>query len=232
MPRIEIKRATNFIVEDESWTIVDYDHTSVPGVVYFSLTEGKVNSLVDDLENNIADTHKIAKYELSLPDVEQIFKLGDHIIPTFTLMKNGELCNEEIEYVSEDKTIIRIIDGIPIAVGNGQTNLIIQLKNNPEIQKMVSITVGAEEQEFSAYIDGNDFIKLNRNGTFTLRGISEISSTVSFTINDVTLAAIIEIDNNQCVIHANAENKLGTFILTATYLGVSYTKEIKVIPLW
>ena len=41
MPRYPIDRATNFIVEDESWTVVEYDHTSVPGIIYLSLTENK-----------------------------------------------------------------------------------------------------------------------------------------------------------------------------------------------
>jgi hypothetical protein len=89
MPRYPIDRATNFIVEQESWTVVEYDHTSVPGVIYLSLTEGKINSIYDDVENNIADTDKIANYELSIPEEKQNFAIGDIINPTFTLTKNG-----------------------------------------------------------------------------------------------------------------------------------------------
>ena len=37
MPRWSIARSTNFIVEDESWSVVEYDHTSVPGIIYLSL---------------------------------------------------------------------------------------------------------------------------------------------------------------------------------------------------
>ena len=51
MPRYPISRATNFIIEDESWTVVELDHTSVPGVIYLSLTENKVNLIYDDLVN-------------------------------------------------------------------------------------------------------------------------------------------------------------------------------------
>ena len=82
MPRRdELTLGLNILVEEESWVVVEYDHTSVPGVMYISLTEGKVNSLVDDLENNIADTDKIAVYELSMPPINQIFELGAHIQP-------------------------------------------------------------------------------------------------------------------------------------------------------
>jgi hypothetical protein len=29
MPRVQIERGTNFIIEDENWQLVEYDHTSV-----------------------------------------------------------------------------------------------------------------------------------------------------------------------------------------------------------
>ena len=53
------------------------------------MTEGKINSIYDDVENNIADTDKIANYELSIPEEKQNFAIGDIINPTFTLTKNG-----------------------------------------------------------------------------------------------------------------------------------------------
>jgi len=70
MPRYSIDRATNFIVEEESWTVVEYDHTSVPGVIYLSLTENKINSIYDDIENNNADLDKKARYDIVLPEGE------------------------------------------------------------------------------------------------------------------------------------------------------------------
>jgi len=67
MPRRQIDRATNFIVEEESWQLIEYDHTSVPGTMYLSLTENKINTIYDDVENEIADLDKRARYELVLP---------------------------------------------------------------------------------------------------------------------------------------------------------------------
>ena len=142
MPRYPIDRATNFIVEKESWTVVEYDHTSVPGVIYLSLTEGKVNPFYDDLENNIADKDKLANYQLDMPELTQIFHLGDHIKPIFTLTKNGKPCNEEVELISEDKKIVRLIDDELIAVGKGEVTLIARLKNYSSIQKSIVIKVG------------------------------------------------------------------------------------------
>ena len=59
MPKTKVARSTSFIVEDEAWYVVEYDWSSVPGIIYLSLTEEKVNMIYDDLENDIADTDKI-----------------------------------------------------------------------------------------------------------------------------------------------------------------------------
>jgi hypothetical protein len=60
IPRREIDRGTNFIIEDEGWKLVEYDYTSVPGVMYLSLTESKINLIYDDLDIDLADTDKLA----------------------------------------------------------------------------------------------------------------------------------------------------------------------------
>jgi hypothetical protein len=46
------------------------------------------------------------------------------------------------------------------------------------------------------------------------------------------LALIIYTSTKGCTVKANNKNKLGKVILTATYKGINYTKEIKVAPLW
>ena len=48
--------------------MVEYDHTSVPGIMYISMTEEKINSITDDVKNDIADLDKMAKYEIILPE--------------------------------------------------------------------------------------------------------------------------------------------------------------------
>lgn len=235
MPRQtpEIFRSTNFIVEEELWNIVDYDHTSVPGVTYFSLTEGKINSLTDDVENNLADTDKIAQYDLSMPPISQIFNLGDHITPVFTLTKNGVPSNEEVVLETTDKKVVRYINGILIAVGRGTTELVARLKEHPDITQSITITVGENvEPEFSAYIEGQDKLKLNRATTYVFKGTTALDTDVSFALEETLLASIIDFTSDSCTIKANADNKLGTIVLVASYAGNQYTKEIKIIPLW
>ena len=232
MPRYPIDRATNFIVENESWSVVEYDHTSVPGIIYLSLTEGKINLIYDDTENNIADLDKQAQYQVVLPENEQIFAVGDVIAPTLTIMKNGIPYKAEYNLLSTDKKIVKVIDGELKAVGTGTVDIIVQLKEYPGIQKTISITVSAAEQEFSAYIEGPDKIRLGRKGTYILVGTEAIDGQVIYGISNNSIAKIISVTNNSCEIQANEANILDSVILTATYDGKEYTKNISIIPLW
>jgi len=230
MPRYNIDRATNFIIEDESWAVVDYDYTSVPGVIYLSTTEGKVNLIYDDLENDIADTDKLAEYRLAIPAETQIFSVGDVINPSFTLMKNGIPYQAEVELLPTDKKVVHFVGNTLTAYSEGETDIIVRLKDFPDISKKIRIKVNSDKN-FSAYIDGPDFIRLDRKATYSLKGTSDIDGEVTFNI-DTDLAKIIENTNNKCIIQANDINKLGSFILKVVYNNIEYTKNIKIIPLW
>jgi len=232
MPRYPINRATNFIVEEESWTVVEYDHTSVPGVIYLSLTEGKINSIYDDLDENIADTDKIAVYDLLVPDLEQVFQVGETITPVYTITKNGKPIAAEVKYITTDKKIIQIINGQITTVGEGVADVIVQLADFPQIQQTLQITVGAQVQEFAAYIEGPATLRLDRKSLYTLKATSEITGAVTFTISNTKLATIENIVDNSCHVHANADNQLGQITLTAIYEGKEYSKDIQIIPLW
>ena len=107
MPKTKVARSTSFIIEDEAWYVVEYDWSSVPGIVYLSLTEEKVNMIYDDLENDIADTDKIAKYSFITPNNIQVFKVNQEIQPIFTIYKDGIPVDEEYEIVPQDKKMAK-----------------------------------------------------------------------------------------------------------------------------
>lgn len=231
IPKKDIERGTSFIVENESWNMVEYDHTSVPGVMYLSLTEEKVNYIYDDLENNIADTDKIANYEVLLPDEIQNFNVGDEIVPIFTISKNGQPFETEVTYISTNKKIAKIVNGKLTALKEGKVSIVIQLKDYPEIHKEIEINIG-EKPMFNAYINGESAIKLDRKSRYELISNSPLDKNVTYSLSDENLAFIIDADSNYCIIQANSKNKLGKVILTAIYDGVEYSKEIKIAPLW
>lgn len=233
MPRYPIDRATNFIIEDESWTVIEYDHTSVPGVIYLSLTEGKINFIYDDLVNKIADTDKIADYQLSVPEQVQRFAFSNTPInPVFTLTKNGIPIDLPVNYISENKQIVKVVDNQLIPNGFGDVNIRVQLRDYPSIETILKVIIDNSTQEFSAYIEGNETIRLDRKAQYVLRGTSDITGAVIYTIDNEQLASIINIDDYTCELHANNKNILGSCVLTAEYNGNVYTKTIKIIPLW
>ena len=119
------------------------------------------------------------------------------------------------------------------------------------VTKEFEITIN-EANEEALYLKGIDEIKLDRYSTYML--VNEDTDTpvvnaVEFSIENVLsedknddgkpLATIMPAydENNNIipyayVVHANARNKLGKVILTATYGGQTYTKTIKIVPLW
>ena len=231
MPRYPIERSTNFIIEEESWNVVEYDHTSVPGVVYLSLTENKVNTIYDDLVNNIADTDKLSVYDLSIPEEEQVCALGGQIHPIFTLTKNGIPVDLPVVLEPADKQMIEIINDKLFAKRAGRTSIIVRLKDYPTISQILPLRI-TSTPIFSAYIEGPDTIKLDREATYKLVASENINGDVIFSIENIKLVNIINSTQDTCSLRANDENKLGSTVLKAEYGGKIYSKEIKIIPLW
>lgn len=249
MPRVEISRGTNFIIEDEGWKLIESDFTSVPGIIYLALTESKVNYIYDDLVEDIADTDKLAQYRLDIPPIDQVFAVGSVIAPVCTLMKNGTPYDVEVEWTSSDKHIAHLVDGQLVAANPGTVTITATLKDFPQISQSMEITVGDQQQEFSAYIEGEDTIKLNRSCSYKLIGTTNINQIevimeiqMQYSQEEIDKGIILDPkdyavisydkDNEVFVIHANNKNKLHALKLVATYNGEEYTKLIKIVPLW
>lgn len=239
MPRWPIARSTNFIVEDESWSVVEYDHTSVPGIIYLSLTENKINTIYDDTDNSIADLDKRAKYQIITSPTVQRFSIGDEITGLiYTVMKNGvPFIPKEVIYTTTDKSIVRKKDGKLVAVGSGTVQLEITIPECTDIAPetlFIPIEVSEETTEVSYYIDGPDTIRLDREAKYTIQSNNgEVVIATNFSISNETYATVqyIEEDKNY-IVKANKKNLLGAVTLTADVDGKTVTKNISIIPLW
>lgn len=252
MPRYPIARSTNFIIEDESWSVIEYDHTSVPGTVYLSLTEDKINRYYDDTVENIADTNRRAIYEIIYPENLPHYSVGEPIIiDHYTLMKNGVPCSDvEVNFESTDKGIVKKVNGQLVAVGEGDVSLRLNLIgiDEPISPDTITITVGGTPARVDGYIDGPDYIRVSRAqlyefvATDRAREGAIIPMNVIYSLgeNSSGYALVREPTNeedpnpnkNKCIIQTNNEGKLGTITLIALYEGYTYTKEIQIIPLW
>lgn len=243
MPRREVDRATSFIIENESWVVIEYDHTSVPGTVYLSLTEDKINRIYDDTENNIANTNKRANYQIILPEEIQHFSMNTVIHPIFTITKNGIPFNSnDIIYSSSNKKVV-YYENEQLLAGNesGQATIRVFIPECDDIEPQelaFDIIVDENATNFDLYIEGPDTIRLTKNGIYKLRSISENTYTIIDANINSTEYATLEYDEtlDQYVIYANSQNKLGTIDFNVTVScnneEKTFTKLIKIIPLW
>ena len=233
-----LMRGITSIIENEGWTIIECDWTSVEGIAYMSLTESKVNYQYDDRDIDVAETDRY-----KFPMLATQFKVGDTIIPQF----EADTLNQwEIELIKPDDC--DFINDSFVATGAGQCIITMQLKNRPAVAKKIEITINPDDQEFVAYINGPDKLRLDRQDEYSLVSESYIDdSQVEISIRSdpsakkppsdyATIREKLD-DNgnaipNHYIVHANAHNKLGNVVLVATYNGVEYTKTIEIIPLW
>ena len=231
----ELMRGVTFIIENEGWVVIECDWTSVEGIVYMSLTESKVNYQYDDRKLDVADTDRY-----KFPDLPTLYKVGEAIVPQF---EAGTLNQWEIELIKPEDC--DLIDDHFIAAKPGQCVVTMRLKNRPAVMKNIEITISPTEQEFVAYIDGPDQLRLDRQGVYTLQGNALIDSEdVLINIQEdpsakkkpsdyATIRQDVDKEGNRIfVLHANAQNKLGKLVLVATYNNVEYTKTVEIIPLW
>ena len=241
MPRPELKgtdkdqlmRGITFIIENEGWEVIECDWTSVEGIVYMSLTESKVNYQYDDRDIDVADTDRY-----KFPELPTLYKVGDTIVPLF---ESDTLNQWEIELIKPEDC--HFINDNMVAIAPGQCIITMRLKNRPAVTHNVEITINAAEEEFIAYIDGPDQLRLDRYVTYTLVNNDQILNAEITIVPDTDAKkppsdyGTIQQDtdkngNNIYVLHANNKNKLGKIILTATYNQVEYKKTVEIIPLW
>jgi len=203
----ELMRGITFIIENEGWLVIECDWTSVEGIIYMSLTESKVNYQYDDRDIDVADTDR-----WKFPTLQPLYTVGDKIVPQF---EAGTLNEWEIELIPTDTSLVEKdeSDDHWRAIAPGKLTFVMRLRGRAAVTKEYEVLINTPNIEFSAYIDGPDEIKLDRYCTYTLNGTSAILGTVEFTLVDTQLAVISETKTNECVIHANAKNKLGDIIL-------------------
>lgn len=246
----QLMRGITFIIENEGWTVIECDWTSVEGIAYMSLTESKVNYEYDDRVIDVAETDR-----LQFPTLQAVYNIGDEIVPEFNagtfnewevVLLPPELAEGEepiVEYFNEnEKSRLR-------AIRAGQVIIKMQLKNydvddpRKAVTKEYEITINENASEEALYIKGEDSIRLDRYATYMLVNEdtdNSVLEAVTFTLDDNgNLATLNKAYDNQgnelinaCVLHANAKNKLGEVILSVVYSGKTYTKTIKIVPLW
>lgn len=252
----QLMRGTTFIIENEGWVVIECDWTSVEGIVYMSLTESKVNYNYDDRDVDVAELDR-----LKFPTLQTIYNVNEEIVPEFTTetFNEWEIILIPPTYEDGETVIVEYPNETEksrlIARNAGKALIKMRLKGhenddpNKSITKEFEITIN-EPNEEAIYIQGQDEIRLDRYATYVLvketeNGEIPVSNIVTFTVENKTKEKIDltslqykynelgqRIELQSCVLHANAKNKLGEVTLSTVYNNKTYTKVIKVVPLW
>jgi hypothetical protein len=134
--------------------------------------------------------------------------VGDKIVPQF---ETGTLNQWEVELIKPDDC--NFINDEFVATAPGQCIITMRLKNRPAVTHTTEIVINAAEQEFVAYIDGPDKLRLDRQGEYVLKSNAPLEHPeeveMSIQSSPSEKDSIRKEEDNLYIIRANAKNKLG-----------------------
>ena len=164
---LEIHDQMRFIIKGSAYRVTNVDNVSIENVSIISMVDDKLLDS-DDVVNGIAYT---TDYSLRL-QVESPVNLyaGDIKDIPVSVIKNGNIVDEEIVYVSSDSNIIEIKDNKLIGRGLGNATVKCSLKKNSTITASIQILVAEEhiQDVEEVYIVGSDYINWNSSETYRL----------------------------------------------------------------
>ncbi|MFS0857341.1 Ig-like domain-containing protein [Paenibacillus taichungensis] len=233
-------KGQRFIFDRRSWDIHYIDRLN-SNLIYIVLKEDQFNTATDNLELEIADYNKLAKYEISILNGDMLaIKVGDILQLNVKTTKNGTPIEIPLLFSSSDDSIATVSDtGLVSGVQKGSCNIQVSGKG---VSASIELNIIEELiPNYTAEIIGEDSIYTNRTSTYTVtfrNNGSEVADTSKFWISTLdgkstTDLAVIESQNSTtrtCVVKSNNNRKYGSFILhVENSNGLSTGKnEIKV----
>lgn len=232
-----IKMDQKFIIDGRAWFVDEYDATSSKGVIYYSLTEDKIDRMDDSIENGLANVNKLDCYKIVIQD-EISCGLTDNYIISPLVYNDGVIDTQPLGYIIEDRDIASLMllnnNATIVPISKGQTTLKIYLINQPKVFKSIVINI-TDMTEQSAVLIGDGSIKTTDFAIYSVYRISDskiIDPIISFSISDSNLASGILLDDGTLKIIANEDNKLGVVTVIINTSSNTYTKKIAIRSLW
>lgn len=232
-----------FLFSRRAWIIVDYDIVSVPGLIYLSLTEDKIDRVDDNQTIGIAEYSSKNNYTIEIPtsSIEAIIGTPYAIYPV--VKRNGEIITDEnLEYEIVNNTLAsatNITGGVEISgLLVGTTSLIISLEAEPDMTletPLVVVSAGTAVPEI--VIAGPDVLRMGMTGTYSLYQVYETETLISidsFTINNSGYVTGV-ITNGILTLTVNENGLVGSILLTLVHNGppeLSVTKTLSIRSLW
>lgn len=235
--RRDIKLGQKFLVQDTAWFVVETDYISVKDIIYLSLTEDKIDSYNDNLEQELANYNMLNKYIVTLEKSEINLGINEEYKINAKIYLNGILYSDNIDFeILEGSNNISITDKTVVGKRIGSSKIKISMKEDKEVYNYLTIKiVESEQNNISYYIDGDSSIKWGRTKNYevvkTINGNKQETES-SITIIDENNLCSYDIYNNVVSITANSDNRTGTIKINAVIDEQEIEKEINIVSLW
>lgn len=238
-----LKIGNKFLMSGRAWLIMDYDITSVPGIMYISLTEDKIDREDDNTALNLANYNTLNSWGIELVEttIEVVLGTDYNIYPQ--IIYNGEVTqNGTLTYEIVDETVAVVTNingGVKITgVAAGITSINISLVEEPEVILQIPVGVVAVATKVAEYgVSGADVLRLGLSAQYALYEVDAtetILPVTSFSLDRPTYAtgAIV---GGILTLTANEIGLVGEVVVTLTNSGppsVFATKTITIRSLW
>lgn len=239
----DITIGKKFLFSQRAWVVVDYDIVSVPGIMYLSLTEDKIDRMDDDQSIGIAEYSNFNNYtiEIATTNIEIVLGTPYNIYPI--VKRNGEIItNESLRYEIVNETLAsdtNISGGVRLSgIAAGTTSLIISLEAEPDMHletPLVVVSAGTVEPEI--VVSGPDILRLGMTGVYNLYKVHETETLLTIDSFSVDVAGRVSgvITNGVLTLTVNDEGLVGNVVVTLVHDGppqFSVTKTISIRSLW
>lgn len=179
----DLKLGEYVYIDDESWKVSSIDKITIPGLSYIVLEE----QYTDKNDLPLDKTRYLQSWSIQSSKGDDIIeiKLSNSSIVDFNIYYNNDLRNESYDVVIENNDIVHYSNGEFTGKALGETNCIVRLRANPEIEKQFVIKVVEIEKEQYIIVgpervrQGTDNKYIVPFGDFTyssLKGLIEIKS--------------------------------------------------------
>lgn len=210
-----------FIFDRSAWEIYYIDRLK-SGLIYIVLKQDQINTVTDNLELEIADYNKLAKYEISILNGDMLaIKVGDNLQLNVKTTKNGKpveiprlfnVSDDSIATISQTGLVTGLQKGSCTITVEGMgvreqidINIIEEVVPNYTAEIMGSISIYFNKVSSYKTIFRNNGIEISDSTRYWLTAIDGVSST--------NLATVDSQDAVSQTCNIKAGNKTGTVIL-------------------
>lgn len=220
LPRTKIlSRNTKILIGDEGWYAIDFDKISVPGIIYTTFGEEKLNQLTDDIENNLADIDKLNTYEILIPNERLEYSINQTILPLFYLIKNGKKVEDTPVFTTTG--VLRYSNGTFSATADGFGTIKIAYQGKLVEQ---SVLITSTPAALPPFIIGDKIVKAAREL------VLEVVNVESYTITlPNSLLALKKYEDNKVYLTANTKGVLGKVLIDFSF---NKSFEVEIVSLW